>query len=157
MRCATEIRSAQIWAWALPLGKVSASKRRSGNKNSLDGFTAWRLGPTYADFVDGRGVSPAVLIEQQELLASNPDSEVWEADRRKINILFFSLDRFAGLGTPDLMSLCESHLWRPVYRDDVSMVLLRNRPENRPWIERHELSCQTHDFGAPPPGSRVAQ
>lgn len=126
---------------------------------SLGGFTAWRLGPTYADFVDGRGVSPAVLIEQQELLATSPDSEVWEAeaDRRKINILFFSLDRFAGLGTPDLMSLCESRLWRPVYMDDVSMVLLRNRPENRPWIERHELSCQTHDFGAPPPGSRVAQ
>ena len=82
---------------------------------NLGGFTAWRLGPTYGDFIDGRNVSHAVWEEQQELLSSALDSPVWEAesDRRSINILFFSLARFYGLGDQNLLSLCQSQQWPP--------------------------------------------
>ena len=52
------------------------------------------------------------------------------------------------------MSLCQSHLWRPVYLDEVSIVLLRNRPENRPWIDRFEVNCSTHQFVPPTQASR---
>ncbi|MFY9646730.1 MAG: tetratricopeptide repeat protein, partial [Terriglobales bacterium] len=123
---------------------------------NLGGFTAWRLGPTYGDFIDGRNVSHAVWEEQQELLSSPLDSPVWEAesDRRSINILFFSLARFYGLGDQNLLSLCQSHLWRPIYMDEVSIVLLRNRSENRPWIDKYEVNCQTHNFASPPKASR---
>ncbi len=122
----------------------------------LGGFTAWRLGPTHGDFIDGRNVSPAVWTEEQELLSSPPDSAVWEteSDRRGINILFFPLSRIAGLESPDLMSLCQSHLWRPVYLDEVSIVLLRNRRENLPWIDRYSIDCQTHNFDPPRNASR---
>ena len=123
----------------------------------LGGFTAWRLGPTYGDFIDGRNVSPAVWIEQQELLNSPPDSSAWEAEsnRRNVNILLFSLARISGVGSPSLMSLCQSRLWRPVYLDEVSIVLLRNRSENRPWIDRYEVDCRTHNFPPPLHASRM--
>jgi len=123
---------------------------------NLGGFTAWRLGPAYRDFIDGRNVSHAVWEEQQELLSSPLDSPVWEAesDRRSINILFFSLARFYGLGDQNLLSLCQSQLWRPIYMDEVSLVLLRNRSENRPWIDRYEVNCQSHNFAPPLHASR---
>ncbi len=123
---------------------------------NLGGFTAWRLGPVYGDFIDGRNVSQGVWAEQQELLSFPLDSPVWkaESDRRGINILFFSLARFYGLGDQNLLSLCQSQLWRPVYMDEVSIVLLRNRRENRPWIDKYEVNCQTLDFVPPARASR---
>jgi tetratricopeptide (TPR) repeat protein len=123
---------------------------------NLGGFTAWRLGPAYRDFIDGRNVSPAVWTEKQEFISAPPDSPLWEkeSDRQGINLLFFPLGRFSGGGTPDLMSLCQSHLWRPVYLDEVSIVLLRNRPENRPWVDRFEVNCSSHQFLPPTQVSR---
>ncbi len=123
---------------------------------NLGGFAAWRLGPAYRDFIDGRNVSPAVWTEKQGFISAPPDSPLWEkeSDRRGINLLFFPLGRFSGGGTPDLMSLCQSHLWRPVYLDEVSIVLLRNRPENRPWIDRFEVNCSTQQFVPPTQASR---
>jgi len=125
---------------------------------NLGGFTAWRLGPEYGDFIDGRNLSLAALTEEHDLLTSSPDSAVWmaEADRRGINILFFSLARFSGVGSPDLIYLCRSTQWRPVYMDEVALVLLRNRPENQPWIERFGVDCQTHAF-TPPAGASSMQ
>jgi tetratricopeptide (TPR) repeat protein len=115
---------------------------------NMGGFAAFRLGPAYLDFIDGRNVDAGVLNEEQQLLGSSPDSAVWqaEADRRNINLLFFSLARFSGVGSPDLLSLCQSKQWRPVYMDDVSMVMLRNRSENRAWIDRYGVDCLTHGF-----------
>ena len=125
----------------------------------MGGFTAWRLGPAYPNFVDGRfdHLAPAVVTEEQELVSSPVDSSLWksEADRRGINILFFSLARVFNEETPQLMSLCQSQEWRPVYMDDVSIVLLRNRPENRIWIDRDAVDCQTHSFMPPPHASRI--
>jgi hypothetical protein len=79
---------------------------------NLGGFTAWRLGPTYGDFIDGRGVSPAVWAEEEELRSSPVDSPVWEraSDRRNINILFFSLAKSYGGIPGTLPSLCQSQL-----------------------------------------------
>jgi Tfp pilus assembly protein PilF len=124
---------------------------------NLGGFTAWRLGPEYGDFIDGRNLSQAVLIEEHDLLTSAPDSAVWrsEADRRGINILFFSLARFSGVGSPNPLSLCQSAEWRPVYMDEVSLVLLRNRSENQPWIGRYAIDCRTQTFTPPPAASSL--
>lgn len=121
------------------------------------GFVAWRLGPNYGDFIDGRNVSPAVWDEAEKFYATPPDSEDWEAeaDRRNINVLFFTLARFYGTASSNLPAICQSRLWRPVYMDEVSIVLLRNRPENRPWIDRYEVNCSTHQFVPPEHASRL--
>ena len=123
---------------------------------NLGGFVAWRLGPAYRRFYRWPECKPRHFEEKQGFISSPPDSPLWEneSDRRGINILFFSLGPLSGGGTPDLMSLCRSHLWRPVYLDEVSMVLLRIRPENRPWIDRFEVNCGTHQFVPPTNASR---
>lgn len=123
---------------------------------NLGGFVAWRLGPAYGDFIDGRNVAPAIWEERLRFTSSPTDSPIWEteADRRGINVLFFSLGRFSGGGTPNLMPLCQSRLWRPVYLDEISIVMLRNRPENRRWIDRFEINCGTHQFA---PGANLSR
>jgi tetratricopeptide (TPR) repeat protein len=125
----------------------------------LGGYTAWRLGPGYRDFIDGRfdHLAPAVVTEEQALVSSPVDSSLWksEADRRGINILFFSLARIFSEETPRLMSLCQSQEWRPIYMDDVSIVLLRNRPANRVWINRDAINCQSYGFSPPSHASRI--
>ncbi|MGA2005720.1 MAG: tetratricopeptide repeat protein [Terriglobales bacterium] len=122
----------------------------------LGGFTAWRLGPAYGDFIDGRNVSPAVWTEFQKMISSPPDSPLWEAEStsRNINVLFLPKSRIWGLTDLSLASLCQSRLWRPIYLDEVSIVLLRNRPENRSWIDRDLVNCATHEFAPPEHPSR---
>jgi tetratricopeptide (TPR) repeat protein len=84
-----------------------------------------------------------VFIEQGLLLREPADSAAWQemADRRGVNALMFSLARFGGLGSVDVADFCRSQNWRPVYLDEVSIVLLRNTPQNRPWIDRLAVDC----------------
>src|SRR6266542_752990 len=115
---------------------------------NLGGFTALRLGPHYPDYIDGRGVSAEISAEEQMLLANSPDSALWEqvADRRNINIVLFSLARYGGLGTFDLNAFCGADHWRPVYLDEVSLVLLRRSAQNQPWLNRLQVNCQKAVF-----------
>ena len=148
--------SGESWWFPERAANFVRRERLQGNvfeDYNMGGFAAWRLGPDYGDFIDGRNVSTSVLDEFRTLAVSSPDSSLWEqeADRRNINILFFSLARLSGVGSPPLAALCQSRLWRPVYMDEVSIVLLRDRPENRPWIDRDLVDCQTQKF-VPPAG-----
>lgn len=119
----------------------------------IGGFAAWRLGPEYPDFIDGRfdHLAPAVMNEEQDMLASSLDSARWkeEADYRNINVLLFVVTHITNIHRPELEAMCQSNEWRPIYMDEVSMVLIRNRPQNQPWIQRLEIDCQTHRFTPP--------
>jgi tetratricopeptide (TPR) repeat protein len=123
----------------------------------LGGFSAWRLAPTYADFIDGRDVSPAVGSEYQDVIGAPPDSPQWEAEftHRNVNTLLFPLSRIRGLGIPSLPGLCNERLFRPVYMDEVSIVLLRDSPENRPWLNRLQIDCSKQQFSPPANASRA--
>jgi len=124
---------------------------------NLGGFTALRLGPGYLDYIDGRGVSGAVFAEWQLLLSQSPDSALWQqvASRRNINVILLSLARYGGLGSFDLNAFCGAAEWRPIYLDEVSLVLIRRTGQNKPWLDRLELSCQNAIFTPPPNGSRA--
>jgi tetratricopeptide (TPR) repeat protein len=124
---------------------------------NLGGFTALRLGPSYLDYIDGRGVSGAVSAEEQSLLSQSPDSALWQevASRRNINVILLPLARYGGLGIFDLNAFCGAAEWRPIYLDEVSLVLIRRTEQNKPWIDRLELSCQNAIFTPPPKASRA--
>jgi len=94
--------------------------------------------------------------EVDELLTTSIDSPLWhaEADRWKINILLLPMSRYRNMEIINLAPLCQSSEWRAVYMDDVSMLLLRNRPENQPWIQRYGVDCRTHVFAPPEHASR---
>jgi tetratricopeptide (TPR) repeat protein len=123
---------------------------------NLGGFTALRLGPHYLDYIDGRGVSQPVSAEEQLLLAQSPDSPFWEqaASRRNINVILLSLARYGGLGGFDLNAFCGATQWSPVYLDEVSLVLLRRTAQNKPWLDRLGLNCQTAVLTPPAQASR---
>lgn len=125
---------------------------------SLGGFAAWRLGPEYPDFIDGRfdHLAPAVLVEEQNLLTQPADSLAWQqaADKWGINVLLISEAEPRSVDRQDAEAFCQSENWRPVYMDEVSLVLLRNVPANRPWIDRLQIDCQTQKLEPPPSASR---
>jgi tetratricopeptide (TPR) repeat protein len=127
---------------------------------ALGGYAAWSLGPQYPDFLDGRGdrLSPDLVVEQRKLYGEGPDSQLWqsEADRWNLNVLLIATSGFRGLQKMDPSAFCRSEQWRPVYMDDVSLVLLRNTPQNRPWIDRLQIDCRTQQLSPPPAASRPA-
>jgi len=127
---------------------------------ALGGYAAWSLGPQYPDFIDGRGdrLSPDLVVEQRRLYRESPDSQLWEseADRWNLNVLLVATSGFRGLQKMDPFAFCQSATWHPVYMDEVSLVLLRNTPQNRPWIDRLQIDCRTQQLTPPAAASRPA-
>ena len=123
------------------------------NDYNSGGYLTVRLGPNYRDFADGRAIpfSLDVLTKQTALVQSPPDSPLWTetSDRYGINTIILSLARSGGLESVPLQQYCRNNAWKPVYLDDVSIVLVRNRPENQPWISRFALDCANYQI--PPP------
>jgi tetratricopeptide (TPR) repeat protein len=121
---------------------------------TMGGFLTWRVGEQYPDFADGRFVPFAgeLFSEQQALSAAPPDSTLWQkvADRWNINSMVFSLSRYAGLGTFPLGDYCQSKNWKPVYIDEVSILVVRDRPENASLLSRATARCDTVHLTPPP-------
>ncbi len=124
------------------------------NDHNSGGYLTFRLGPGYRDFADGRAIpfGAGILAEQAALVQSPPDSALWtqQADRRGINTIILSIARFGGLEFVPLKDYCESSEWKPVYLDDVSIVLLRNQPMNQPLISSLAIDCAHHRIAPPP-------
>jgi tetratricopeptide (TPR) repeat protein len=124
----------------------------------LGGYAAWSLGPKYPDFIDGRGNNPDLAIEQFNLYSEDPDSAAWqtEAERWNLNVLLVSTAGLRGLRNMDPYKFCQSMNWRPVYMDDVSLIFLRNTPDNSSWINRLQFDCSTQALTPPVSASRSA-
>ena len=145
-------------SWWYP-ERATAFLKREGlpgnvfNDYGLGGYLTWRIGPQYPDFVDGRYIPFGNdLFNEQRLLASlGPDSLDWQraADRWQINTAIFSVARYSGLGTFALQDFCTSNAWKPVYLDDVSIVFVRNRPENAGLISRLGIRCENAPIASP--------
>jgi tetratricopeptide (TPR) repeat protein len=121
---------------------------------TMGGFLTWRVGEHYPDFADGRFVpfAGALFSEQNELSAAPPDFALWQkaAERWNINSIVFSLSRYAGLGTFPLDDYCHSKNWKPVYIDDVSILVVRDRPENANLLSRATVRCEAVHLTPPP-------
>lgn len=110
------------------------------------GYLLWRLFPRYRDYIDGRAVpfGKAFAEHGGDLLSKPLDNPAWqeEADKYGANTIIFPL-------TLDEISLdrlkydCNSVEWRPVYLDEVSIVLVRRKPETEDLIKRYEVNCLT--------------
>jgi tetratricopeptide (TPR) repeat protein len=125
------------------------------NDYDLGGYLAFRLGPQYPDYVDGRAIPfLEVMFEQREVMRHPPDSEAWreEADRRGINTLIFWLAR-SRTSVP-LRQFCTSQAWKLVYLDDVAAIFVRNRPENAQVLNRLQIDCAK--VGFKPPATLIA-
>jgi tetratricopeptide (TPR) repeat protein len=119
----------------------------------MGGYLTWRIGPEYPDFVDGRYIpfGDDLFNEQRLLTSLGPDTIDWQraADRWQVNTAIFSVARYAGLGTFALQDFCASKSWTPVYLDDVSVIFVRNRPENAGLIVRLGIRCESAPIASP--------
>jgi tetratricopeptide (TPR) repeat protein len=118
------------------------------------GYTLWALGPERRDYIDGREIpfGEALINHASELAQAPLDSDMWrkESDRYNINTIIFPLvlDEVS-LGR--LHTDCYSKEWAVVYLDEVSIVLVRRKPENQDLIRRFEVDCAS----APLPRERL--
>jgi Tetratricopeptide repeat len=125
-------------------------------------FMAFRLGPKYKDYIDGRAIpfGTELMLRSGRLKATPPESPEWkqEIERYDINVLLITIGRFGALQFfPMLPQFCDSDLWRPVYLDEVSVVFLRRRPETEDLIRRLQINCSTAPLPAPPAGASGTQ
>ena len=124
-------------------------------------FMIYRLGPKYKDYIDGRAIpfGTDMMLRSGRLKATPPDSLEWkrEVERYDINVLLIPIGRFSALQFfPMLKQFCQSPLWSPVYLDEVSIVLLRQRPENEDLIRRLKIDCSAAPLPSEPPtGTRI--
>ncbi len=118
----------------------------------LGGYLAFRLGDVYPDYIDGRAIpfGPGLMERHATLMRELPESEGWQAevDRRGINTLILSTARYAGLNF-SLQGVCRSEQWKPIYLDDVSLVAVRNTPENQPVVQKLGIDCSTISLRPP--------
>ena len=119
-------------------------------------YLAFRLGPKYKDYIDGRAIPFGTELMQRSLRlkVTPPDSPQWkqEAKRYDINVILLPIGRFEALQFfPELKQFCESNLWRPVFLDEVSVVFLRRRPETEALIKRLQVDCSTAPLPVVPP------
>lgn len=122
---------------------------------SEGGYMAFRLGPKYKNYIDGRAIpfGTELMLRSMKLKATPPDSPQWrqEVERYDINVIMLPLGRFLALQFfPALKDFCESDQWRPVYLDEVSVVFLRRRPETEDLIQRLQINCATAPLPAVP-------
>ncbi len=120
------------------------------------GYLVWEFGFQHRDYFDGRAIpfGPESFAHEAELLQSSLDSELWrrEADRYNINTIILPLNRFESvLGL--LKGFCKSEDWRPVYLDEVSIVLVRRTAKTEDLIKRFPVDCST----APLPAGGISQ
>jgi hypothetical protein len=106
----------------------------------------WQLGQRYQDFIDGRSIpfGEEGLLHEHELVTAPVDSSTWQqaGDRYNINTIILQLDT-TEIDFAQLQDLCYSKSWRPVYLDEVSVVLVRQKPETEELINRLQINCAT--------------
>jgi tetratricopeptide (TPR) repeat protein len=120
---------------------------------NLGGYLAWRLGPEYPDYFDGRFMpfGGDLFFRHRTLVGLPLDSPEWqqEAADRNIQTVIFSAARFGGLGNFPLQPDCESRDWAPVYLDDVAVIFVRNTPDNAALVRRLAIQCKNASIAAP--------
>ena len=110
------------------------------------GYLVWKLFPRYRDYMDGRAVpfGEALAEHGGDLLSKPLDNPAWqqEADKYGVNTIIFPLT-LDEISFDRLKYDCKSVQWRPVYLDEVSIVLVRRKPETEDLIRRFEVNCAT--------------
>ncbi len=140
-------------SWWFPEGAAAFIERENipgqiFNSYPEGGYVAWRLGPRYRDYIDGRAIpfGPEISEREEALQRTPPDSPEWrrEAERYDINTIILPLARYDALQFfPVLPEFCSSDIWRPVYLDEVSVVFVRRRAETENLVDRFAINCAT--------------
>jgi len=120
------------------------------NEFGFGGYIAWRLYPTKT-FIDSRTLNYTVINEYgwvmdavrkvEGIKTENKNRPIWEAILRhyKINYVFISLNDIFGNVWPVILELIVNDDWIPIYIDRMSIIFMRNIPENNEIIAKFRV------------------
>jgi len=123
---------------------------RMFNDFGYGGYITWRLYPIRT-FIDSRTLNYSVMNEYgwvtdaarkvEGIRTANEDRPVWEAVLRhyKINYVFLSLNDVFGNIWPVILELTASDEWVPIYIDRMSIIFMKNIPENSSLISKFRI------------------
>ena len=121
------------------------SRRRYYNEWGWGGYLAWRLGPEFPVFMDGRYVFHGLL---KEASAAQASSRAWNEflDRWGVEwVVVADRPRTVTLRTPRGMGAMEHYagvfhplLWSLVHRDGTARVYVRRSAFPEPWVSTRE-------------------
>ncbi|MFA6055803.1 MAG: hypothetical protein WC769_10545 [Thermodesulfovibrionales bacterium] len=110
------------------------------------GYLIWELYPDYKVFIDGRGLIGEVFFQEVKILQAYPKRfegrPEWQDMLSAYNINFimtFSVDNFSGRLVPLVYALLNDPEWHLIYMDNISLIFLRDAPENKELIQRFGL------------------
>jgi hypothetical protein len=104
----------------------------------IGGFLDWQLYPQALTFIDGRTYNRDVFMEHQMVTGAAPE---WESVLRKYGVTYIVLKGMDSSGTilPIVPTLASHPNWALVFSDGLFLVFVRNIPELRGYIQRHEI------------------
>ena len=110
------------------------------------GYLIWELYPDYKVFIDGRGLIGEVFFQEVKILQAYPrqfqGKPEWQNMLNAYNVNFiltFSVDNFSGRLVPLVYALLNDAEWRLIYMDNLSLIFIRDLPENQDIIQKFGL------------------
>jgi hypothetical protein len=104
----------------------------------IGGFLDWQLYPGALTFLDGRTYNQQVFMEHQAVTSAMPG---WERTIDKYGINYFVLKAMdsSGMILPIVPALANHPGWSLVFADGLFVVFVRNTPELREYVRKHEV------------------
>jgi len=105
----------------------------------IGGFLDWQLYPKALTFIDGRTYNQEVFREHQIVTGALPG---WEEILRKYGITYIVLKSVDSSGQvlPIVPALSRDPGWSLVFADGLFVIFVRNSPENRAYVAKHQIS-----------------
>jgi hypothetical protein len=105
----------------------------------IGGFLDWQLYPQALTFIDGRTYNQEVFREHQSVTGAMPG---WEEILRKYGITYIVLKSMDSSGQvlPIIPELSRNPGWSLVFADGLFVIFVKDSPENRAYIAKHEIS-----------------
>ncbi len=104
----------------------------------IGGFLDWQLYPQALTFIDGRTYNHEVFADHQVVTAA---AKGWENTLRKYGVTYIVIKAMDSSGAilPIVPALANSPGWALVFSDGLFLVFVRDAPEFREYIRRHEV------------------
>jgi hypothetical protein len=104
----------------------------------IGGFLDWKLYGQAMTFIDGRAIRQDVFQDHQVVTGAMPG---WEEKLRSYGVTYVVLKSMDSSGTilPIVPALANAPNWSLVFSDGLFLIFVRNSPELRDYIRRHEI------------------
>lgn len=107
----------------------------------LGGFLEWQLYPQKLTFIDGRGSAWPSFYDHQLITSATGNMEGIFSKYRITYVVTKAADS-SGIVLPLIGYLANSKDWELVFSDGLTVVFMKNVPENRRIVERYKLPKQ---------------